>query len=1123
MTEEKKNMTQIIVESFMDRGIELSEAEARAFTVLYGKGYITRSSLSSLAGISVEEAENTINKFIENDLAIEIGEAAKDLTRYMPVVPYSAFTEFLDGYREKTIQQRKEFDANINKHINDLKEEVSTLKNEVAEAINTQLEQFATETINARDGISDLITNQVIKLNSDVETRKEEITNNFDKRNEDHNNLIHEYEETLSQDLDKRYNELMDKTKNIHDTAAENHKMELDDLNNRIDNTLDQYANKILDEVASENVEGLNLLNTRIDGVFDEFTDRIIVDYVNGVNSVINTNREQNYTAYDEWHSKLSEEFLEMIKQEIAATWEKDKELRNEIQTSQDNHMDWFKKRASHFRETAEKLFNNEITKRDREFYQFRDDVENFSNDLVLRFKKLVKDIQQEFLDRFSNQIKRLQDGSTDLEKTLTSNLDKRLGQLNSAIESSKTSLNEKMDASINELNGSLDKLKADVKSSLKNLKSEEKGKVKDITKKVSDQIKNKITEIKNLSSDKISGTISSIKDWEKDLESKLKDVGKDNPEIKEIIDTALKTLNNKIKEEKNIHETLDTNINESLKDLSKGLETEINEYQDEINTSVDEWLNKTNVNLEEIINSQTLEINSKKENAIKNFNIILRNNYSWFDENASKFGDQTKTVINSQVEEIELDFYKLKDSIVSKSDEVIKRYSDLINEQKDKFIGKISGQNELLQKDTSKLEKVLSDTLDDRIKEYQGELDSMRDEFYQALDLRVGNVESQSHEIRNKSIDLLANIIHEHKNNLKDIDDKKLKELDDITETMHQSTDEKKDDVANIVQTEIKRVDDVKVAGHNALDEKKQEIKTFVNNDNERVFKMATDVQGQVSTTMKDGFKVIKDDINGIDNKYLEDIKNLTTKTYSECKETISNHAAGFQADAAKLETDLLQLASKHQTEYESNANNLNQKLASKLDETDSIITNRLETTNNDSAETFREAEGETLKTSQLLRGVWKETTDILAKGGELTWPLVGVESIKEYIKDILMRTKSTVSIVAPDFSDLPLETIKNASRRIRIIVASRILAESKDQVRELLELGNIQIRQRPEMNLFAVGRDGEEVLIAPYSERSQEDQLTAIVSQQDTLVSLIHEIIGPIWMASSTKITRV
>ncbi len=1123
MAEQNQNMFQIIMEAFKDRGIELTEPEARAFVALYAKGYITESSLAALAGISMEEARNTIQKFIDNNLAVAIGEAAKDIYRYMPVVPYSAFTQFLDGYREKTIKQREEFDTNIKNHINDLKQEITTLKDQVAEAINMQLEQFAKDTINARDGISNLITNQVIKLNSDVEARKEEITNNFNARNDDHNNLIHEYEGKLAEDLEKRYNELMSKTKEIHDKAAEEHKTALDTLNGNIDNVLDDYANEILDRVAAENVEGLNLLNTRIDGFFDEFTDRIVADYVKGVNDIINTNREQNYTAYDNWHKKLSDEFLEMINKEIAALWEKDKELRNEIQNSQNNHMEWFKNRAAHFRETAEKLFNNEITKRDSDYYQFTNDVDNFTNDLTSRFKELVGGIQQEFLDKFTSQIKRLQDGSTELEKTLTSNLDERLNQLVNETNTARDNFNQSLTESITNLNKSLDDLKSKTGSALKDIKSNIKTTVKDLSKNLNDKIQERIDTLKNTTTEKIKNTINVIKDWEKGVESELNEIAKDRPEIKEVIDRAIKSLNEKLKEERSINEELINTINEESKNLIRDVDAEIKDKQEKVNSTIDDMMNQTNTKLEEIIANEISIINSKKEDAYSVFVKQTEDNISWFRENASKYGDQSQQIINSQVEAIELDFYKMKDSITSRTDDVIKRFNDTLNQLKSEFLEKFSNQNKLLQEDTSKLEEVLSNTLDDRIKEYQNELDSMRDEFYKALDLRVGNVEKQSHEIRNKSIDLLANIIQEHKDNLQKIDTDKLKELDDITANMNNGVDEKKQDVANVVQTEIKRVDDVKVRGHESLNQMKTKIKEFVDNDNNRVFEMAKNVQEQVSNTMSEGFDQIKKDINEIDNQYLEKIKDLTTKTYEECKETISNHAAGFQADAAKLETDLLQLASQHQTDYESNANTLNEKLAAKLDETDEILTNRLTNTNNDAAHTFREAEGETLKVSQLLRAVWQETTNILAKAGELTWPLVGVEAIKEYITDILRRTKSTVSIVAPDFNDLPLEAIKNASRRIRIIVASRILAEAKDQVRELLELGNVQIRQRPEMNLFAVGRDGEEVLIAPYSDKYDLSQLTAIVSQQETLVSLIHEIIGPIWMASSTKITRV
>ncbi|MHA1895040.1 MAG: hypothetical protein ACTSX4_11135, partial [Candidatus Helarchaeota archaeon] len=99
---------------------------------------------------------------------------------------------------------------------------------------------------------------------------------------------------------------------------------------------------------------------------------------------------------------------------------------------------------------------------------------------------------------------------------------------------------------------------------------------------------------------------------------------------------------------------------------------------------------------------------------------------------------------------------------------------------------------------------------------------------------------------------------------------------------------------------------------------------------------------------------------------------------------------------------------------------------------------------------------------------------------------------------------------------------SIHNAKRQIRIKTASRILADSRNEVAKLLEQGNVEVRQRPEMDLYAAARENEEVLLAPRAPGKATHQV-AIVSQQPAIVKYIHEIIGPLVIARATKITRV
>jgi len=59
---EKPTMVKVLIESLKEQGIQLSEGEARAFVALYGKGYITESSVAAMANISYDDAVKMIDK-----------------------------------------------------------------------------------------------------------------------------------------------------------------------------------------------------------------------------------------------------------------------------------------------------------------------------------------------------------------------------------------------------------------------------------------------------------------------------------------------------------------------------------------------------------------------------------------------------------------------------------------------------------------------------------------------------------------------------------------------------------------------------------------------------------------------------------------------------------------------------------------------------------------------------------------------------------------------------------------------------------------------------------------------------------------------------------------------------
>ena len=1105
---EKPTMVKVLIESLKEQGIQLSEGEARAFVALYGKGYITESSVAAMANISYDDAVATLHKFLKAQLAVQINEPIKGVARYMPTVPWSAFTQYLDSFRNKTAASREELNNHVKGHISALESEVASLKEAVASAVSQQIEIFSKDTVKARESISKTITEHIMKLNSDVEQKKQEISAAFKQKNDAHNTKIKDYEKTLSTALDKKFDVLKNQTKEIHDDAAKRHDEAFKTLNNNVDSVIDNYTGQILDQVADQNKESLSLLNIHIDGTFDQ--------YVAEVKAILDSNRTDVYSAYDKWHTDLSNKFLEMIDKQIEIVRGKDAELKEAISKSIETDFDWFKNRAIVMRERAAATFNSQIETQESEFYKLKDSIAGLTSDLLTRMTETLKDIQNSFLEKIENQVKRLQADSTGLEKKLSEAIDSKIATLTQDCTTLKQNFVKSVDGQLDNLNKQIFTFQKDVISKLSSVISEQKNSIKTTSKAQQETAKNSANEGKTKVAALIKDMESVLREWARSAENNLKLKAGENVELKEQVKTAITELDDIRKTQKTKLDELEKQLNEAFGGMASTISSSMESFSQTNTQHMSEWFSSSEAGIKALIEKETGTFTSQT-NALKTAATqTADSNLQWFKDRQSTLGDAAASVFNAQVEATESEFYQLKDGIGSGMDDMIKRFKDISTQIQDRFLDTVLMQVDRLQSDTSTLEKTLSETLDERNDTYRKELDAMRDAFYKVVDERVDDLDGRAHDLRTESITLLSEIIQTHKTNLQNIDNTKYGELDSTTDTMKQ-------EVAKTVQTEIVRVDKVHDDGHTTVDSQKQEIKDYITQDIERVDKMAQNAQSAVSSRVNEGFSTIKKEIGAIDADYIKQIQNLTTATANEVNEITSNHAAGFQDDATNMEKTLLELATQHQADYETNANTLNQNFATKSDETQSIITNRVNAADTDMSKTFREAEARTLERSQVLRAVWQEVVNVLPIQGELTWIIVTKQAINEYIKDMLVRTKSTVSVIVPTFEDVPFEAIMQTPSTRRVIIATKILATQRDKVQQLLNKGNIQIRQRPEADIFSCARDGEEILIAPYSEVIKPSETVAIISQQQGFAKQFHELIGPMWMSRSQKIERI
>lgn len=129
------------------------------------------------------------------------------------------------------------------------------------------------------------------------------------------------------------------------------------------------------------------------------------------------------------------------------------------------------------------------------------------------------------------------------------------------------------------------------------------------------------------------------------------------------------------------------------------------------------------------------------------------------------------------------------------------------------------------------------------------------------------------------------------------------------------------------------------------------------------------------------------------------------------------------------------------------------------------------------------------------------------------------GDTNVINAIHDILLRTKSTCTIVAPTIDDTLFELLK---KRISVRVRVRILAdldsfEDEALITALKEQGNITLWQYTGRDFYAVTRDGAEVLLAPLT---QDGELTAFLTEQEALVRAIQQIINASFMARAREL---
>ncbi|MFX1519520.1 MAG: helix-turn-helix domain-containing protein [Promethearchaeota archaeon] len=121
-----------------------------------------------------------------------------------------------------------------------------------------------------------------------------------------------------------------------------------------------------------------------------------------------------------------------------------------------------------------------------------------------------------------------------------------------------------------------------------------------------------------------------------------------------------------------------------------------------------------------------------------------------------------------------------------------------------------------------------------------------------------------------------------------------------------------------------------------------------------------------------------------------------------------------------------------------------------------------------------------------------------------EQTYRVVGDANIIFNLKAIIDRTKANLALITPKFDDIPIDSLSDIKKTIRVTCVTEISETNIKEAEKLQERGNIRVRDYPDPKVYVISRDSEEVLIAP-AVKGQKD-LIGIISTNDGLIELIN-----------------
>ncbi len=637
-----------------------------------------------------------------------------------------------------------------------------------------------------------------------------------------------------------------------------------------------------------------------------------------------------------------------------------------------------------------------------------------------------------------------------------------------------------------------------------------------------------KLEAIQNKTIEEVENAVSSqVKEFFEDSDSK-------NQSKKERIDSATARFTETSKAlEANLH-SINDNLNAELKKISQSFvsdnETEINRAKDDLTKLIAELLS----DFSNRINDLEKELKKDLDGHV----------------------DRHQTISN-----------ELKPKMEQILEKYLERMDKVITDLKKRISNLLTEHTSHVKSTTGKVESDIHIQVDDRHLKLREQVNTYRDRALTLLEnlLSTSNMFSNfSEEMANqgifffkgkrqKYVDRWNRIEKEVASISTPFKDDYINDCNEYIRTTQTTVDDLKTDITNVMAKENSSLaTETTDLDKKAQDEISAELEA-----------LATDMAGEIDNTLQGGVKdcsdtsiKLKDSLENSlkqhNRQYDEAInrhKDDSLKSYDnfdgEIKTKNQNWTSNVDGKFSEGKQDSSEKIDAEITLWNEESADMNQMLANMLEDHKNkyktnaeTLQNSLSTTTRDNIQNIKDAiadftlqfmnsiddSTELAETNEdKLKDIHTASSAIPEISQVTTWHTIGRDALIAAIKDAIYRTKSSVIIVTPVVIPEILQILSEFAYQRK---AARFMLTSHwdmqaygDIVKKMMQLGNIQFRNLTSAGeYFALTRDAEEVVLAPYSDKDAE--IISIVSNHPAYARLYSQFIGPIFQANSRPI---